>query len=527
MISNSETVNENPMPAQRWLASSDLVSKLSKSAWTLRIAISVALVIPCFWQPIVSAVDLQSHLYNAWLSELIRSGSIRGLWIGHQSTNLVVDIIFAWLLKILGVSVSERVVTSVLVLVFFWGAFQLISAVRGQPAYWLAPWLAILSYGFAFQCGLLNYYLSCGIVLWLFAFLWARPIGFRTLWTAPFLILAYLAHPLPVLWFVGVAAYCQVARRHPLRLQGLLFLGSVVVLFLIRGYIAARYVTVWMPRQLLYWTGADQALLYGGLYLLVAMAFLFFNVIFIIKSKNNWRAYVNVPAQGFFITAIGIMLIPSSIRASIEQAEVSHIADRVSLFSGVLLLAVVGCAVYRRWHFAAGLVTAAIFFGVLYRDVGREARVEAKMEQLVHLLPVGGRVVFYDHLTDGEERSYVRTRKERLTHLTGRLASIFTERLNSNHLLSRACLGHCYDYMNYEPSTGQFRIRATPGNPVVIARHTDFVRLVGGTYVVTATDLPLYALLRCGESSEDIRLHPLTEGESGEILACAEMSVAR
>jgi hypothetical protein len=498
-----------------------------QSPWTLPIVVSVALVIPCFWQPIVSSVDLQSHLYNAWLAELIRSGSIHGLWIGHQSTNLVVDMLLSWLLKVFGVSGVERVATTALVLVFFWGAFQFIAAVRGQTAYWLAPWLAILSYGFAFQLGLLNYYLSCGIVLWLFAILWRQRVGWRMLWAAPFLSLAYLAHPLPILWFLGVAAYCRLAQQLQMRFQILLVLGSAVVLSLIRGYIVARYISIWELRQLVYWTGADQALLYGWLYLAVAVGFLLISVILLSEPKNRWRAIVSVPAQAYFLTAAAIVLIPSSIRASMEHAGASHIADRLSLLSGVLLLAVVGGSAYRRWYLPAGLMTAAIFFGALYRDVGREARVEAKMQELVQALPAGERVVSYYHLADGDERGNLSKRKGKLTHLAGRLSSIFTERLDSTHLLSRACLGHCFDYMNYEPSTGQFRIHAVPGNPVVMATYADFIHMVDGTYVVKAIDVPLYVLLRCGVGPGDIRMRPLAEGESGEMLACSGTAAAR
>jgi len=155
----------------------NLLPKLPWSLATRPILLSMALVIPCFWRPIVTGIDLQSHLYNAWLAELIQSGSIHGLWIGHQSTNIVIDIILAWLMKSFGVSVAERVLTAVLVLLFFWGALQFITAVSGRAAYWLVPWLAILSYGVVFQVGLLNYYLSCAIVLWLFAFLWKQRLG--------------------------------------------------------------------------------------------------------------------------------------------------------------------------------------------------------------------------------------------------------------------------------------------------------------------------------------------------------------
>jgi hypothetical protein len=60
------------------------------------------------------------------------------------------------------------------------------------------------------------------------------------------------------------------------------------------------------------------------------------------------------------------------------------------------------------------------------------------------------------------------------------------------HMIDRACLGRCYSYANYEPSTAQFRIRAAAGNPIVVSTYADSSRLQDGTYVVKPSDLPLY-----------------------------------
>jgi hypothetical protein len=311
-----------------------------------------------------------------------------------------------------------------------------------------------------------------------------------------------------------------------LRFQILLFLGSASVLLLIRRYIVARYRTFWELRQLIYWTGADQALVYGWIYLAVALGFLLFIAILLNEPENRWRAMVSAPAQAFFLTAVAIVVIPSSIGASVENVWAGYIAERLSLLSGVLLLAVVGGSVYRRWYLPAGLTAAAIFFGALYTDIGRQARVEGKMQELVQALPAGERVISYDQFAYQEERGDLSTREQKLTLLAARLSSIFTGRLTSTHLLSRACLGHCFDYMNYEPSTGQFRIHAVPGNPVVMASPTDVIDTVDGTYVVKPIDLPLYVLLRCGERPGDIRMRPLAEGESGKMLACPRTAAA-
>jgi hypothetical protein len=497
-------------------AESPLVIAKSKTGTAI---ISAALVIPCFWQPIVSSADLQSHLYNAWLAELIRNGSIHGLWIGQQSTNIVVDVLLSWLESAIGVSGAERVVTSALVLVFFWGAFHFISAVRGQAAYWLAPWLAVLSYGFVFQLGLANYYLSCGIVLWLFAIVWRQPFGWGLLWAAPLLILAYIAHPLPALWFLGLAAYCWLVHRIPIRLQIYLFLAGVSALLLIASYFVARYVTMWMPRQLVYWTGADQVLLYGWLYVPVALGLLLFSLALLNEPENGWRALVSSPAQAYFLTAVAIVVIPNAIRSS-ESAWASYIGARLSLLSGVLLLAVLGRSTERRWYLPVGLLASAIFFSALYHDTGRQARIEAEMEKIVQALPAGERVVSYADLPNVEEHPKLSTREQKLAHFASRLSVILIVRLNETHLLSRACLGHCFDYMNYEPSTDQFRIHALPENPIALANWGDVTSMMNRSYMIKPRELPLYALLRCGPGVDGLLIRPMAGGEIGTMLAC-------
>lgn len=496
--------------------------RLPRPPWVLPLVVSCALVVPCFWRPIVSSVDLQSHLYNAWLVELIQSGKAPGLWIGHQNTNILVDFLLPPLMRVFGVSGAERILATAAVLLFFWGAFNFVGAVRGQTVYWIAPWLAILCYGFVFQTGLLNYYVSSGVVLWLFAMLWRGPAGWQVILAAPLLVLAYLAHPLPVLWFLGIAAYCQIAERVPARLQGLLFILSAAGLLLVRSIVVHRYYHNWKPSQLIYWTGADQALLYGWGYVLVAIAMLLFSFILLLQRENRWRSLVSIPGQAYLVTAVGILLIPTAIRASAQDAWSSYIAQRLSLLSGVLLLAVLSHSRSRKWYLPAGLLTAAVFFGLLYQNVGKAARVEAKIHELVQTLPPGQRVISYVDLDAGNGGDAGRSATaRRLTQLpvVRKIGDVVTERMNPFHLLSRACIGHCFDYMNYEPSTGQFRIHAKPGNPLVVSNVEDLVRMDRGLYAAKASDLPLYVVLRCGPGLTDLCLRSLAEGQSSAMLA--------
>jgi hypothetical protein len=60
------------------------------------------------------------------------------------------------------------------------------------------------------------------------------------------------------------------------------------------------------------------------------------------------------------------------------------------------------------------------------------------------------------------------------------------------HVIDRVCVGRCYSYANYEPSTAQFRIRADVKNPYVAYSYQDSWLMQVGAYVVKDGDLPLY-----------------------------------
>jgi hypothetical protein len=53
---------------------------------------SLLLLVPCFWQPRIQAGDLSSHLYNAWLAQLIERGQAPGLTLARQSNNVLFDL---------------------------------------------------------------------------------------------------------------------------------------------------------------------------------------------------------------------------------------------------------------------------------------------------------------------------------------------------------------------------------------------------------------------------------------------------
>src|ERR1700746_2106870 len=55
--------------------------------WIRLLTISALILVPCFWHRHIEAGDLGSHVYNAWLAELIEHGDAPGLRIADPSTN--------------------------------------------------------------------------------------------------------------------------------------------------------------------------------------------------------------------------------------------------------------------------------------------------------------------------------------------------------------------------------------------------------------------------------------------------------
>jgi len=139
----------------------------------VRVGLISALVLaPCFWQAHIQAVDLSSHLYNAWLSILIGEGRAPGLAIVSQHTNVLFDVLLAGLMGTLGPWLAEHIAVSIAVLVFFWGAFAMVCAVSGRRPWYTLAFIAVLAYGWTYHMGFMNFYLSLGLCCWAFALLW-------------------------------------------------------------------------------------------------------------------------------------------------------------------------------------------------------------------------------------------------------------------------------------------------------------------------------------------------------------------
>src|SRR4029077_8780024 len=163
-------IQENPFGIQESVF--HVAGRFIRDRWLLILGLSAALLIPCFWHKHIEAGDLGSHVYNAWLAELIQQGQLSGLTIARQYHNVAFDLLLSALGKIVSWVWAEKIAVSLCVLIFFWGAFAVIAAAGRRAPLFLTPLIAIVSYGWTFQQGFINYYLALGLSFFALALLW-------------------------------------------------------------------------------------------------------------------------------------------------------------------------------------------------------------------------------------------------------------------------------------------------------------------------------------------------------------------
>jgi len=446
---------------------------------------SILLLVPCFWQPRIQAGDLSSHLYNAWLAQLIERGQAPGLTLARQSNNVLFDLMLSGLMRAFGAAAAQRIAVSVAVLVFFWGAFAFVwsgSGLRPRQAPWqLAPCLAMLAYGWVFHMGLFNFYISLGLCLGALALVRRRQ-RWALAAAAPLIGIAYVAHPLPVVWAIGVFVYGQAAHAIRPRRRIWLMLGTLAALALAGFLLGAFFPTRRGVDQLVSITGADQFWVYGRYYIVIGLAVLaVWALCFgcVLQTRGAARTLLDVRFQLCVVCAAALVLLPGGVLLPGFRSGLDYIAERMSLAGAVLFCALVASVRLPKPLVGAMAAIAVVFFGLSYTDERALNTVETQMERVVAQLPPGQRVV--SALADPESR----------------IQSLA-------HVVDRICVGRCFSYANYEPATAQFRVRAYRENPFVVSDYGDSWSIQTGQYVVKPRDLPLYNLDLCEPGSPRI-----------------------
>ena len=427
--------------------------------------VSLALLIPCVWQDRLQAGDLSSHVYNAWLAELIRRGSAPGLAIVPQFTNVLFDLMLDALFRVFGAGPAQRIAAMVAVLVFAWGAFSFTAVVAHRRPWDALPILAVLAYGWVFRMGLFNYYLALGLCFWALALAWDyRAAGLGA--AAAILLLACTANVQPVAWAVAILAYRWVAERLAPDNHRYLAAGAVLAMLVLHAALAATMRTQWLLSQFLLVTGADQAYVYGGKYRLICAGLAALWGLQLWRERSRLGA---IPFQLCVLTAAAICIIPTWVWLPHYQHALVFIAERTSLALAVCLSAALAAAPRPVWYGYATTGLAALFFVFAIADEKGLNALEEQIAETAAQIPDGQRVV----------------------------AAIEDPELRVNavdHMIDRVCIGHCYSYANYEPSSGAFRIRITGPTPIVAPTDMDASRMQFGGYAVKPRDLPLYRI---------------------------------
>jgi hypothetical protein len=463
-------------------------------SYILMAGLAVALLIPCFWQPHIQAGDLASHLYNAWLAGQVQQGALPGLTLAHPVTNVLAD----WGLQALSDAFdpnwAARVVSALAVQIFFWGVFSWITVLHRRYPWIVVPFVAMLAYGMIFHFGFLNFYLSTGLTLCLMALLW-RPSWRHFLIALPVGVLALTAHPLPLLWGLLALAYVAIAKRLSGKMRVLLLPTAFALLILIQTGLTALFPNRWSLAQvvdldgILGMTGAEQFWLYGNKYLVIAAAVLVIWSLFFLERLDQGDMLPDPIVHLWGLSVAGFVLLPSGIQFPGYHFGLLYISQRISLFVAILFCAVIGGCRYGRGLTRLSTLVAAVFFTLVYFDEKGMNLVQAQVAALLADLPPGQRVV-------------VALRDSGTDHLNGLV-----------HIGSGACLGHCFDYANYEAATGQFRIRVAGPNSFVAST----MKLVGelelGEHIVTPAEAPLYTICPSTNPAQQLVLRKLNAGD--------------
>lgn len=464
-------------------------------------ALSALLLVPCFWHRRIQAGDLGSHIYNAWLAQLVKRHEVTGLVVVRQWSNVLFDLLVLRVADLWGFVAAERITVSLVVLIFFWGSFSFIASVSARPPWMVTPFLFVVAYGYAFHMGFMNYYLSVGLA---FLALASASRNGTANWTAAVLLaaLALVAHPIGFAIFTGVAIYLAIRRMLPEPALLALLAAMAALFYALRLYFGAHpeLAASWRCESWLQLFGQDQMKVYGRHYEILSWLALGWGLLCAAAAAYDWLFRAKKPAAAlrlavelYAITVIGTACLPENFRTTLYAGWVGLLVSRLTLVTAVFGLLGLASLPLPRWSWRGALLLAAVFFGLLYRDTGKLDRMEANARALAKSMPFGTRIVAVANAPEDWRVGFI------------------------YHSIDRACIGHCFSYANYEASSLQFRVRALPGNSVVTTSVDQSDDMSSGDYLVRKNDLPLLSIYQCDDADFTVLCAlPLREGQKTE-----------
>ena len=453
-------------------------------------AVSAILLIPCFWQRRIQAGDLASHIYNSWLAQQIEFGKAPALAIAPVNTNVLFDLILSGLYRNFGAQAAQRIAVSLVVLIFFWGAFAFVSASSQSTPWFLIPCLTMFTYGWVFHMGFFNFYLAAGLSLWALA-LNLRSGVVPRLAVGALLLIAYAGHAIPPLWAGSVIVYTVIAQRLSWRPRLFFFCFALCAIAGLSYWFNTRYSTYSTSLQGLEATGIDQVWVFGLKYLAISigLALLWcFLLLGVSYSRGMLGVIRDIPFQLCILMAFSIFVFPTRIELPQYRMALTFISERMTLLQGVLICAFLATANPPKWLSGAFAALALMYFSFIYVDTVALNKMESRMEILTAGLSPVDRVF------------------TSFQYPASRVGVL-------DHNLDRVCLGRCLSYANYEPVSAAFRVRVTEQNQMVVATTAEYAGLRDGGYIVKQMDSPIYQITLCDGPGENLCLKRLEPGD--------------
>jgi hypothetical protein len=395
-----------------------------------------------------------------------------------------------------GFIAAEKLVAAACVLCFFWGAFALIAVASQRSPWFLIPAIAMVAYGYTFYAGFMNYYLSLALAFWAAALFWR---GTRIDWLLGAIIafLTFMAHPMGFAFLLAIVVYVHsvdfAERLSPGKLRWVVLALSFFAVVAVHFYLHKYRTDAGPGLHGILFTGSDQLIVFHESYRLLSRILLVLGIIAFLfaasedRKKSPLLPRIWTPLTLWALLIATAMLLPGSVWLPEYIAPVSAIVARITSVTACIGLCVVGALQPRKWILGSLTVAGAVFFTLEYRDTLVLNRMEQQAETLVSSLPFGTRVSYTIYLPQD-----IRT--------------------NFRHFVDRACIGRCFAYSNYEPGTGQFRVRIAPEGSSIVSDSGLALEL--GEYVVRPEDLPMTQIYQPDETDlTKLAIRNLSAGE--------------
>jgi hypothetical protein len=261
-----------------------------------------------------------------------------------------------------------------------------------------------------------------------------------------------------------------------------------------------RFEADWRPGAFFWMNGADQLTTFGARYVTLsrfalAWGILCFLPLFAAAVRTGKREATRfrLPIELYLVALTAAAFVPENIHSDFFAGWIGLLVSRLTSITAIFGLCVLGLFPLRKWQVAVFAVFALIFFVWTYRDTATISQLEANANALIEALPYGTRIVPVVSAPDGWRVQFIA------------------------HSVERACIGHCFSYSNYEPSTGQFRVRVRAGSPIATDDSEKAEAMASGDYVVKQEDLPLVSIFQCDDADwTKLCAEPLWAGNKTE-----------